>query len=55
MPKILVVDDSPMDRVLIEGILKKDPRMKVRTTRDGSEALATIGDDLRILARLRQP
>ena len=46
MPKVLVVDDSPMDRALIEGILKKDPRMKIRNAADGSEALATIGDDL---------
>lgn len=45
MPKILVVDDSPMDRALVEGILKKDPRMKVRTAEDGSAALAILGDD----------
>jgi CheY-like chemotaxis protein len=42
MPKILVVDDSPMDRTLVEGILKRDPRMKVRTARDGSDALGCI-------------
>ncbi|MFN0021254.1 MAG: response regulator [Pirellulaceae bacterium] len=46
MPKVLVVDDSPMDRALIEGILKKDSRMKIRTAKDGSEALGNIGVEL---------
>jgi CheY-like chemotaxis protein len=45
MPKILVVDDSPMDRALIEGILKKDPRLKIRTAQDGSDALGRIGEE----------
>ena len=45
MPSVLVVDDSPIDRVLIEGILKKDPRMKVRQAASGANALAAIGDE----------
>ena len=28
MPNVLIVDDSPIDRVLVEGVLKKDPRVK---------------------------
>jgi CheY-like chemotaxis protein len=45
MPNVLVVDDSPIDRVLVEGILKKDPRMKVRQAHNGASALAAIGED----------
>jgi CheY-like chemotaxis protein len=45
MPSVLVVDDSPIDRVLVEGILRKDSRMKVRQANSGASALAAIGDD----------
>jgi DNA-binding NtrC family response regulator len=45
MPSVLVVDDSPIDRVLVEGILRKDPRMKVRQAHSGSSALAAIGEE----------
>jgi CheY-like chemotaxis protein len=44
MPRVLVVDDSPIDRVLVEGILVKDPRMTVRTAPGGSDALALLAD-----------
>lgn len=43
MPNVLIVDDSPIDRVLIEGVLKKDPRVKTRLAHSGSDALATLG------------
>src|SRR5262245_35314855 len=43
MPDVLIVDDSPIDRVLIEGVLKKDPRVKTRQANSGSDALATLG------------
>ena len=42
MPSVLVVDDSPIDRVLIEGVLKKDPRMRTRTAVNGADALTSI-------------
>ncbi|MDX1944154.1 MAG: response regulator [Pirellulaceae bacterium] len=42
MPNVLVVDDSPIDRVLIEGLLKKDPRMRVRPAGSGADALEQI-------------
>jgi CheY-like chemotaxis protein len=45
MPNVLVVDDSPIDRVLVEGLLRKDPRMKVRQASSGASALAAIGED----------
>jgi CheY-like chemotaxis protein len=43
MPNVLVVDDSPIDRVLIEGILRKDPRVKTTQAASGADALALIG------------
>jgi CheY-like chemotaxis protein len=45
MPNVLIVDDSPIDRVLVEGILRKDPQMKVRQAHDGASALEAIGED----------
>jgi CheY-like chemotaxis protein len=44
MPKVLVVDDSPMDRVLLEGVLKKDARMRISSVGSGAEALAVLAD-----------
>lgn len=44
MPNVLVVDDSPIDLKLVEGILKKDPRMRVRTACNGSDALSKLPD-----------
>jgi len=43
MPNVLIVDDSPVDRVRIEGVLKKDPRVKTRLAQSGSDALAILG------------
>lgn len=45
MPNVLIVDDSPIDRVLIEGMLKKDPRMVVRQAANGADALALLAED----------
>jgi CheY-like chemotaxis protein len=45
MPNVLGVDDSPIDRVLVEGILRKDPQMKIRQAQSGASALAAIGDE----------
>src|SRR5262245_37267955 len=45
MPNVLVVDDSPIDRVLVAGVLKKDRRMNVRQANNGAEALALLGDE----------
>src|SRR5262245_61447757 len=42
MANVLIVDDSPIDRILIEGLLKKDPRMKTSQTVSGAEALAAL-------------
>src|SRR5262245_6148256 len=45
MPNVLVVDDSPIDRVLIAGVLKKDRRMNVQQATNGAEALARLGEE----------
>ncbi|MEQ8784931.1 MAG: response regulator [Pirellulaceae bacterium] len=42
---ILVVDDSQIQRVLIEGLLCKNPEYRVRLAADGREALAEIAKD----------
>ena len=39
---ILVVDDSPVDRHLIGGLLGKQPEMEIHFAGDGAEALAAI-------------
>src|SRR5262245_51205454 len=44
MPNVLVVDDSPIDRVLVEGVLRKDQRMRVRNATSGADALAVLGE-----------
>ncbi len=43
MPNVLIVDDSPIDRVLIDGVLKKDPRVKTHLAQSGSDALSVLG------------
>lgn len=40
--RILVVDDSPVERVLVEGLLCKNPDYTVELAADGREALAAI-------------
>ncbi|MBX7165354.1 MAG: response regulator [Pirellulales bacterium] len=42
MPKILIVDDSAIDRRLAGGILEKHPQFSVDYAADGSEALAHL-------------
>lgn len=44
MPQVLVVDDSALDRVLVQGLLKKDPRLKVREAKSGVEALSAMSE-----------
>ncbi len=44
MTNVLVVDDSAIDRKLVEGILKKDQRLKIRTAVSGADALAKLPD-----------
>lgn len=39
MAMVLVVDDSPVDRTLVAGLLKKCPNVSVVTATNGSEAL----------------
>jgi CheY-like chemotaxis protein/anti-sigma regulatory factor (Ser/Thr protein kinase) len=42
MPSVLVVDDSPMDRHLAAGLLRKSPDYTVYEAVDGKDALAQI-------------
>ena len=42
MTHILVVDDSAVDRQLIEGLLQKQPRWTTRSSQNGIEALTRI-------------
>jgi CheY-like chemotaxis protein len=56
-PQVLVVDDSPVDRRLVEGLLSKDPFLRVEFASDGLEALRQIdhlNPDL-VLTDLRMP
>lgn len=45
MPKILVVDDSPLDRKLVGGLLLKIGGVEVQYAVDGDEALAAVQND----------
>ncbi|MEQ8791779.1 MAG: response regulator [Pirellulaceae bacterium] len=45
MPNILVVDDTPLDRQLVQGILKKGRDVHVESAGSGVEALARLGSD----------
>lgn len=40
--RILVVDDSQVERLLIEGLLRKNPNYRVESAANGKEALAKI-------------
>ena len=42
MPKILVVDDSQVERLLVEGLLRKNPDYRVELAQHGYEALARV-------------
>lgn len=44
MPKVLVVDDSAVDRRLIGGLLERDGRLDVEYAENGSAALAKVRD-----------
>lgn len=41
-PKVLVVDDSPVDRQLAGGLLQKDPFIQVEYAENGPQALSQI-------------
>jgi CheY-like chemotaxis protein/anti-sigma regulatory factor (Ser/Thr protein kinase) len=42
MPTILVVDDSPVDRLLVGGLLKKDGELAIDFSVDGADALEKL-------------
>lgn len=42
MSRVLIVDDSPLDRRLAGGILEKNPQLQIDYAADGAEALAKI-------------
>lgn len=44
MARILVVDDSPMDRTLISGLLEKGDDLEVELANDGQQALQMVRD-----------
>jgi CheY-like chemotaxis protein len=44
MPTILIVDDSPVDRVLVEGLLRADKSLRAVTASDGADALSRVGE-----------
>ena len=59
-PRVLVVDDEPLIRELVEATLARDPRLEVVTASDGEQALAAaraVPDELLDRARdaLRLP
>ena len=43
MPTVLVVDDSPVDRRLVGGLLAKAPNIEIVYAGDGDEALELMG------------
>jgi CheY-like chemotaxis protein/anti-sigma regulatory factor (Ser/Thr protein kinase) len=45
MPKILIVDDSALDRRLVSGLLEKIPGVEISLAIDGLDALAIIQRD----------
>ena len=45
MPRILIVDDSPLDRRLVGGLLTKVKGVEVSFAVDGAEALASVQQD----------
>jgi two-component system phosphate regulon response regulator PhoB len=56
-PLVLVVDDEPVIRELVQATLARDPRLQVVTACDGEEALAvarTVTPDL-VLLDVRMP
>lgn len=44
MSTVLIVDDSPVDRVLVEGLLRGDRTLRTATAGDGAEALSRIAE-----------
>ncbi|MFI4876136.1 MAG: response regulator [Blastopirellula sp. JB062] len=42
MPTVLIVDDTPVDLVLLEGILKKDPQNQISKATNGLSALEML-------------
>ncbi len=44
MPKILVVDDSSVDRILVGGLLGKEPTWQIEFAVDGKEGFGRLSD-----------
>lgn len=42
MTTILLVEDSAVDRTLVQGLLQREPAWLVRTAEDGADALASV-------------
>lgn len=56
-PRVLVVDDEPLIRELVEATLARDPRLEIVTASDGEQALAAaraVPPDL-VLLDVRMP
>jgi CheY-like chemotaxis protein len=45
-PKVLVVDDSPVDRQIVGGLLEMDPFIQVQYAVSGRDALEKISEDV---------
>lgn len=45
MRRVLVVDDSPLDRRLILGLLRHEEGLEIETVEDGEQALARVETD----------
>lgn len=56
-PKVLVVDDSKVDRRIVGGLLEKDPFLQIQYAENGVEALEKIRDEVPdiVLTDLRMP
>ena len=46
MPNILVVDDSPVDRRVVGGLIEKDPDLSVTFAANGTHALTMMGENM---------
>ncbi len=57
MAKILVVDDTAVDRRLAGGLLEKSPNLEVSYAKNGNEAISMINDDVPdlVLTDLQMP
>lgn len=44
MATVLIVDDSPVDRVLVEGLLRADKTLRAVAASDGADALSRVAE-----------